>query len=472
MENYVQHYMAKRRKRKRWQKVIILLGIIVVFCTIYAMISPAITLGKKTYSDSIEQTGHTESASYWEQTTSIVELTGVWSDDLVSIAESQLGYTESTENYEVQSDGSTIKGYTRYGDWYGNEYGDWCAMFVSFCLHYADISSEYVPYDQSCSNWVKQLTANEIYAEADSGYAPEKGDIIFFDYDDDGLADSVGIVSTVSDDGKTINAIEGDNCNSVVLNTYSLTDSCIFGYGVLPDNLDKALHASITLGNETESTIEYTAEDGVTVTVSGDLPEDANIKLTKVTEDTLADILEQVGGSTTVFAYDITIVDVDGNEWQPDELGVTVSISGLSMPESEIEVVHVPDEGNLEQVQVQQSEDALEFNADGFSIYVGYTVDFHYGSLVYSMAGEDCVYLSEIFEQLGIEEEISEMLMRVFSKSPEVPFRKTVLVMYLGSFPNIKDAVLARKKGEEKYEEFIEWYYSTYPRKCQEVLQD
>ena len=32
---------------------------------------------------------------------------------------------------------------------------------------------------------------------------------------------------------------------------------------------------------------------------------------------------------------------------------------------------------------------------------------------------------------------------------------------YLGSFSNIEDAVEARKKGEEMYEDFLEWYYSS-----------
>jgi hypothetical protein len=32
-----------------------------------------------------------------------------------------------------------MKGITRYGQWYGDAYGDWCAMFVSFCMNNAGI---------------------------------------------------------------------------------------------------------------------------------------------------------------------------------------------------------------------------------------------------------------------------------------------------------------------------------------------
>ena len=42
---------------------------------------------------------------------------------------------------------------------------------------------------------------------------------------------------------------------------------------------------------------------------------------------------------------------------------------------------------------------------------------------------------------------------------------------YLGSFADIQDAVLARKQGGERYESFLEWYYSAYPRNEKETRQ-
>jgi hypothetical protein len=41
-----------------------------------------------------------------------------------ALTRTQLGYTESTRNYEVMEDGETIKGCTRYGEWYGMPYDD------------------------------------------------------------------------------------------------------------------------------------------------------------------------------------------------------------------------------------------------------------------------------------------------------------------------------------------------------------
>ena len=65
-------------------------------------------------------------------------------EDLVGIAKSQVGYAESTRNFEVDSDGIR-HGYTRYGAWYGTPYREWSAAFVSFCLNYAEADPEQTP---------------------------------------------------------------------------------------------------------------------------------------------------------------------------------------------------------------------------------------------------------------------------------------------------------------------------------------
>ena len=60
--------------------------------------------------------------------------TGDQRKDIVGVALTQVGYTESVRNFEVDDTGIR-HGYTRYGDWYGVPYSDWSATFVSFCLH-------------------------------------------------------------------------------------------------------------------------------------------------------------------------------------------------------------------------------------------------------------------------------------------------------------------------------------------------
>ena len=79
-----------------------------------------------------------ESAGEWEAT--IPELTGETAGENVAlVAKSQIGYTQSGRNYEVDDAGGK-HGYTRYGAWYGYPYSEWCAMFASFCLHYAGVA--------------------------------------------------------------------------------------------------------------------------------------------------------------------------------------------------------------------------------------------------------------------------------------------------------------------------------------------
>ena len=113
-----------------------------------------------------------ESASYWERTLP-QNLGDNWAENVVAVAKSQLGYMESTANYTVLEDGVTMKGYTRYGAWYGMPYDDWCAMFASFCLHYAGIPQTSVPYASGCIYWVEQLRDAGLYESATDCYRDE-----------------------------------------------------------------------------------------------------------------------------------------------------------------------------------------------------------------------------------------------------------------------------------------------------------
>ena len=50
------------------------------------------------------------------------------------------GYEQSEKNFEIDpADGVTLHYYSRYGQSYGNPYGEWDVMFLSYCLKYAGI---------------------------------------------------------------------------------------------------------------------------------------------------------------------------------------------------------------------------------------------------------------------------------------------------------------------------------------------
>ena len=61
-------------------------------------------------------------------------------------------------------------------------------------------------------------------------YTPVPGDIIFFDWENDGIADHVGIVELVEND--MIYTIEGNVGESCVENRYYLYSTPVYGFGL------------------------------------------------------------------------------------------------------------------------------------------------------------------------------------------------------------------------------------------------
>ncbi len=99
-------------------------------------------------------------------------LTGLWMDDLLAVAEGQLGYEQSEKNFELDdADGTTVHYYTRYGAWYGNSYGPWDVTFLSYCLNYAGIPQSAIPQVSSVLSLHSQLRSALYNEETGSGYA-------------------------------------------------------------------------------------------------------------------------------------------------------------------------------------------------------------------------------------------------------------------------------------------------------------
>ena len=174
-----------------------------------------------------------ESAAVWEQTLPAA-LGGSPAENVAAVAKSQLGYCASTRNYLVDDNG-VMHGYTRYGAWYGYPYGEWCAMFASFCLHYAGIPQTSFPYGSGCIYWTELLSQEGLYIPAEE-YAPKTGDLVFFDTDDDRLPDHVGVV-TLAEDG-ILHTVEGNVANSVAARQHDMNESGLLGYGIVPEGTD------------------------------------------------------------------------------------------------------------------------------------------------------------------------------------------------------------------------------------------
>lgn len=178
-----------------------------------------------------------ETPEDWEETLKAVELTGRWPEDLLAIAKTQEGYRESKRNVTLTED-NVLKGYTRYGEWYGAPYIDWSAAFVSFCAHYAGV--DILPRDASCENYYAKLEQEGLLRTFDT-YMPKPGDLVVLDTDlKDGVqtAGAIGIVAQLlaGEGGEltTLKVLVGDAGDKVQYLTYDVLDSAILGFGQVP----------------------------------------------------------------------------------------------------------------------------------------------------------------------------------------------------------------------------------------------
>ncbi len=269
-----------------------------------------------------------ETAELWEQTFAGVTLTGNWRQDTLAIAETQLGYTESTKNYVVAEDGETVKGYTRYGAWCGEPYGDWNVMFLTFCLHYAGVEG----VDRDCGGWVTSWA--DAFEPAQS-HTPAVGDLVLFDRDGDGTADRAGLVAQITDSGFA--AMEGDAEDAVRLLTYGADDPGILGYINLPEGAK-------------EFTLTAQTENGITVTITGEsasLPYPAReitVTVTEVTDGERRAIRDQILGEEQAepersYLLDITLWHGE-DEIEPTG-SVTVTFSGIDTEGLYPKVYHI-----------------------------------------------------------------------------------------------------------------------------------
>lgn len=287
-----------------------------------------------------DPTADVETAEIWEQTFGDVTLTGDWRLDALAIARSQLGYAESTKNYAVAEDGQTLKGYTRYGAWKGDPYGDWNALFAAFCLHYG--GAENIPTDKDCGSWAAALADAFLPAQSHEA-AP--GELVFFDRDGDGAADWVAIVAevTAGEEGAPsgITVIAGDVDNAVQQRSYALEDPTILGYyGSLPEQAK-----AFTLTAQTES--------GITVTVTGDsasLPfpvSEITLTAAEVAEEQGKAIREQLPAEEGTEPEQRFLLDISlrHGEEEIEPVGpVTVTFSGLDTQGLYPKVYHIDTE--------------------------------------------------------------------------------------------------------------------------------
>ena len=142
-----------------------------------------------------------EDESEWLAKTN-TSLSGLWTEDLLTVAQSQLGYEQSEKNFELDADdGVTVRHYTRYGEWYGNPYGEWDVMFLSYCLNYAGIPQSAIPQRAGVLALRSDLRATGYLMDPQSIPAAQQDAISLCDEempDEAGFADAAGFADGAS----------------------------------------------------------------------------------------------------------------------------------------------------------------------------------------------------------------------------------------------------------------------------------
>lgn len=141
-------------------------------------------------------------------------IVGTGDDAIVEVARAELGNV----------------GGEKYWKWYGfSSRVDWCAIFCSWCADQCGyIESGTLPRFSVVGDGASWFKTRHRWAGR--GYSPRPGDFIFFDYEQDGVLDHVGIVENC--DGKVVTTIEGNSGDACKRNSYVVGNSLIAGYGL------------------------------------------------------------------------------------------------------------------------------------------------------------------------------------------------------------------------------------------------
>ena len=185
---------------------------------------------------------------------------------LLEVADEEIGYTEGEH------------GWTKYGEWVGDPYCQWCAEFQCWCVEQVDkrhgtsllrnvyplysgsnegrswfiTAGRYVVRKGTVEDWGNEWLKGASSFIRSGDYIPQPGDWVFFTWTDDEDTDHVAMVEYCTRDTRTgavsVHVIEGNAPSSVARNAFDLNYSRILGYGTVHDVADITMH----LGNKGE----------------------------------------------------------------------------------------------------------------------------------------------------------------------------------------------------------------------------
>ncbi len=171
---------------------------------------------------------------------------------LLQVADGEVGYTEGAH------------GYSKYGEWAGDPYAQWCAEFLCWCVDQVDqqhgtnllknvyplysgqntgrswfiTKGRYIVRWGNLEDWGYQWMQGDDSYITTGTYIPQPGDWVFFTWTDDQNTDHVAMVEYCTrdkEDNVNVHVIEGNTPVAVKRTVYPLTYTRILGYGTVHD---------------------------------------------------------------------------------------------------------------------------------------------------------------------------------------------------------------------------------------------
>ena len=259
-----------------------------------------------------------ETPEEWQAANAEAVMTGNWDEDLLSVAKTQLGYEQSEKNFEIDpADGVTLHYYSRYGQSYGNPYGEWDVMFLSYCLKYAGIPQSAIPQEASVLALRSSMSDMDWLLDGEDGSAANVGDIVIYnkyvtrtvavDSSADGAADDLDDQFSMDAEGE--NGAELETSGASALDTAPAAEDAPAADSVITPDLPDTANPEQPAAKPVDST-GTSASGADTLIPSVDSPA-AEPQTTTVTD---AQPVETVGIVSEADENTLTVIsgDVDG----------------------------------------------------------------------------------------------------------------------------------------------------------------
>lgn len=301
-----------------------------------------------------------ETPEEWQAANAEAVMTGNWDEDLLSVAKTQLGYEQSEKNFEIDpADGVTLHYYSRYGQSYGNPYGEWDVMFLSYCLKYAGIPQSAIPQEASVLALRSSMSDMDWLLDGEDGSAANVGDIVIYnkyvtrtvavDSSADGAADDLDDQFSMDTDFENGAELETSGASAldaapVAEDTPDLPDTAnpeqpaakpVDSTGTSASGADTLIPSVVSPAAEPQTTTVTDAQPVETVGIVSEADENTLTVISgdvdgKVAEVTLssAEVLAVVDVAAAQYADEMLSSAVDGALQAPDMLTLAGEGSG------------------------------------------------------------------------------------------------------------------------------------------------